>query len=286
MRMFRWFLPTVIPILMAGCSSSMLPGSNRQAASVKDGYVVVRNVIYTPDGWPEPLPGDLYRPRPGNAPAPAVLLIHGGGWTGEDGRWQMTAIARKLAKQGYVVLNVTYRMAPRWTYPAPVEDLNEAVKWMRANAAEQGIDPSRIGVFGYSAGGHLAMLTGLNRGSGDFPVRAIVAGGAPSNLKFYSGGDLVPQFLGGTQREIPKRFEEASPVNHVKADGPPTFIYHSTGDRTVPPEHARAMLAALKKKGVPHEAFWIHGRGHIAGFLLPGGSVAAAIDFLNRHLDP
>lgn len=248
-------------------------------------YTVKRDVVYTPATWPQPVLGDLYRPRSENL-APAVLLIHGGGWTGKDGRWQMGLIARRLARRGYVVLNVTYRLAPEWRYPAPVDDLLEAVKWLRTHAAEEGIDPRRIATFGYSAGGYLAAHVGLIEGAASAKVRAIVAGGAPSDLRFYPGGDLVPQFLGGTQREIPERFRDASPVTYVTRHSPPMFIYHSTGDRLVPPEHAWTMVTAYEKNRVPFETYWIKGRGHIGAFLLPGESISAAIRFLDQHLAP
>jgi acetyl esterase/lipase len=269
--------------LLAGCVNPGGVADHRQSSSVKHGYTVTRNIIYTPENWPEPVPGDLYRPR-ATRPAPAVLLMHGGGWTGKDGRWQMNPVARKLVKRGYVVFNVTYRLAPRWTYPAPVEDLQQAVKWLRAHAAENGIDPGRIATFGYSAGGYLGYLTGLTEGPESSHIRAIVAGGAPSDLTFYAGGDLVPQFLGGTLREIPQRFQDASPVNHVTRRSPPMFIYQGTCDHLVRPEHALAMIAALEKHRVPHETYWIEGRDHIAAFLLPAGSVDAAIDFLDRQM--
>jgi acetyl esterase/lipase len=281
----RFFLSPFLFLVavLTGCVNSIDLGDRRPNTSVKDDYSVTRNIVYTPDKWPAPVLGDLYRPQV-TQPAPAVLLVHGGGWTGKDGRWQMNSIARKLAKRGYVVFNVTYRLAPRWIYPAPVEDLQEAVKWLRAHAAENGIDPARIATFGYSAGGYLAALTGLCEGPENSHIRAIVAGGAPSDLTFYPGGDLVPQFLGGTQQQIPQRFKDASPVNHVTPNSPPMFIYHGTADRLVPPEHALAMIAGLEKHRVPHATYWIEGRDHIAAFLLPAGSVAAAIDFLDRQM--
>lgn len=276
-----FFMPSVL--LLAGCVNPVGLADHRQSTSVKDGYTVTRNLVYTPDDWPEPVFGDLYRPR-STRPAPAVLLVHGGGWTGKDGRWQMNPIAGKLAKRGYVVLNATYRLAPRWTYPAPVEDLREAVKWLRAHAAEHGIDPGRIATFGYSAGGYLAELTGLTEGAESSCIRAIVAGGAPSDLTFYPGGDLVPQFLGGTQQEIPQRFHDASPVNYVTVNSPPMFLYHGTGDQLVRTEHPLAMIAELEKHRVPYETYWIEGRDHIGAFLWPDGSVDEAIDFLDRQM--
>ena len=281
----RFFLSSLLLFgaALTDCVNSTELGSHRQNNLVKQGYTVTRDIVYTPKNWPAPVLGDLYRQKT-TRPAPAVLLVHGGGWTGKDGRWQMTSIARKLAKRGYVVFNVTYRLAPRWTYPAPVEDLQEAVKWLRAHATENGIDPGRIATFGYSAGGYLAALTGLIEGPESSHIRAIIAGGAPSNLTFYPGGDLVPQFLGGTQQEIPQRFKDASPVNYVTHRSPPMFIYHGTGDHLVPPEHARAMIAALEKHHVPHDTYWIEGRDHIAAFLWPAGAVNAAIDFLDRQM--
>jgi acetyl esterase/lipase len=271
-------------LLLASCSG--IPGltGSRQSHSVKESYTVTRNVVYTPDGWPEPVLGDFFRPRGLAGPAPAVLLVHGGGWTGKDGRWQMEPIARKLAKRGYAVLNVTYRLAPRWIYPSPVEDLQQAVKWIHDHSAELGVDPGRLATFGYSAGGYLASLVAFSENDSRSPIRAVVAGGAPSDLTFYHGGDLVPQFLGGRMHEIPQRFVEASPVNYVSAATPPVFLYHATSDRMVRMEHPNAMMAALKKHSVPYETYWIKGRGHIDGFLLPAGSIDAAMAFLDRYM--
>ncbi len=267
-------------IFLPQCAKSYLVGEPRGRAHVQTKYVLTRDIVFTPATWPAPVLGDLYRPV-GVDSAPAVLLIHGGGWTGSDGRWQMAPIAKKLVKRGYVVLNVTYRLAPRWIYPAPVDDLKQAVEWMRSHAQENGVDPQRIGVFGYSAGGYLAALTGFDE---TLKIRAIVAGGAPSDLMLCPGGDLVPQFLGGTRQEIPDRFREASPVNHITPQSPPVFIYHGGADKLVPPEHAWDFSAALEKKRVSHELFWIPHRDHIPAFLLPGRSVDLAVEFLDRHL--
>ena len=270
--------------LLGGCVASLEPLRTRQSVSSKAGYTVSRNMVYTPPTWPKPVLGDFYKPN-GAMSAPAVLLIHGGGWTGKDGRWQMTSIAKKLVGRGYAVLNVTYRLAPRWTYPAPVDDLREAVKWLRKNAAAQGIDPDRIAAFGYSAGGYLAAMVAFEQGKNQMDIAAVVAGGAPSDLTLYPGGDLVPQFLGGTQKEIPQRFKEASPVNYITKSSPPTFVYHSKADRLVPRGHADALIGSLKKSGVNHSVYWLEGKGHIATFLFPEEAIERSIDFLDRTLE-
>ena len=277
-RLFS-FLLIVSTALFAGCSSPVEMAGHGQTTSVHFEYTVSRNLIYTPENWPERIPGDLYRPRSGGL-HPAVLLIHGGGWTGKDGRWQMAPIAKQLVRRGYVVLNVTYRLAPKYIYPAPVDDMRQAVGWLRENAAELGIDPTRIAAFGYSAGGYLAAMAAY---TGE-DIRAVVAGGAPSDLTLYPGGDLVPQFLGGKRQEIPDRFREASPVNYVTKHSPPTFVYQAVDDKLVPPEHAWAMIHALEKSNVPHEVYWIYGRDHVAAFLFPADAINRAIGFLDRTM--
>ncbi len=262
---------------LASCASQQVSSGPPQRAVGKINFTVRRDIVYTPADWPAPVMGDLYRPV-GAKSAPAVLLVHGGAWSGKDGRWQMTGIARKLARRGYVVFNVTYRLAPRWIYPAPVDDLKQAVKWLRTHAAAEGIDPQRISTYGYSAGGYLAALVGLDETQ---HIQAIIAGGTPADLSLYPGGVLVPQFLGGTKQEIPERFREASPVYHVTRKSPPVFIYHGGADTLVPPEHAWEFIAALEKHKVPHEVYWIEGRDHITAFLFPAGAIDAAVDFLD-----
>lgn len=281
MLLFSRFLIPALSIAVLGCSGRIGGPASIQTMSVTGRYTVSRNLIYTPEDWPERVPADFYRPRTVGR-VPAVVLIHGGGWTGEDGRWQMDPIARKLAERGYAVLNVTYRLAPKSIYPAPVEDVREAVRWLRDHADEKGIDTERIALFGYSAGGYLAAMAGYAGGAGE--IRAVVAGGTPGNLALYPGGDLVPQFLGGTRDAIPERFHEASPVNYISEKSPPTFIYHATEDKLVPREHAWEMIAGLEKAGVPHQTYWIKGKGHVAAFLFPAGAVEGAIGFLDRWM--
>lgn len=268
--------------LLSACSSHR--GAVRDPAvaptAVRALFSVERDRVYTPFGWPEPLRADLYRPQL-PTPQPAVLLIHGGGWEGPDRRAQMASIAERLAQRGYVVMNASYRFAPQYRYPAPVEDLGEALRWLRAEAPRLGARADRVAVFGYSAGGHLAALLGTHPASA---VQAVVAGGAPTDLRKYRGGRLVPQFLGGTREQLPDRFAEASPLTRVKPGDPPVFLYHGGLDTLVPPDHAEDYERALRSAGVPVELFLLHGRGHITAFLTDGAAIEAAIDFLDRRL--
>ena len=258
---------------MAGRADSVM-------AARKSRFVAWKDVAYTPEGWLARLIADLYVPSE-EAPTPAVLLIHGGGWNGTERRSDMDGIARNLAKRGYFVMNATYRLTPDWKFPAQTQDLEQALEYMRKHSGDLNIDTSRIATFGYSAGGHLAALIGLNPKNG---VNAIVAGGAPSDLSFWPDGKLTGLLLGGPVKGNEAIYRKASPVHHVKKGSPPVFIYHGTADDLVPIEHPKAFLSALEKKGVPHETYWIEGRSHIMSHLFPAGAIREAIDFLDKHL--
>src|SRR5690606_29786760 len=162
------------------------------------------------------------------------------------------------------------------------DDISAAIGWIEAHAQARNIDASRIAVFGYSAGGHLALLQGLR----DPRVKAVAAGAAPSDLMLFEGGRLVRDFLGGTRAERPELYRAASPVFQVRGDSPPVFLYHGTEDHLVPPIHAWMMKQELDAANVPNELFWLPGKGHISGFILSGPAERRAIEFLEAIFDP
>lgn len=239
-------------------------------------------VTYTPSGWPQAISADLYQPQ-GAGPFPAVVVIHGGGWDGRD-RSDMSSISRRLASRGYVALNIDYRLAPKYLYPAQLQDVAEAVKWLRHNATRLHVDPTRIATWGYSAGAHLAALVATSPPSVDARVQAVVAGGLPSDLPHYPDSPIITRFIGGTYAEQPQAWIEASPARQVTSDTPPMFIYHGTWDRLVSVDDARTMKQALDAKHVPAELYLIRGSGHITTFLFGFGAEGAGIDFLDRVL--
>lgn len=259
----RIFLLLAICIVMASCAD--------------------RSVVYTPDHWPEKIHGSVFKPKT-NKPAPAVLLIHGGVKLGQDGRWVMNRTAEKLRKRGYYVLSITYRSLSKWTYPSQLRDVRMALKWMYENAEAEGIDPDRLAVFGYSAGGYLGALAALDKREGDLAVKAIVAGGTPTDLTVYARGKLIRHYLGGGNEPFPDQFEEASPLTYITDDSPPFFIYHGTTDKLVRPEHPLALMEKLREHHVAHQIFWIEGKGHVGTFFSSGEAVEKAIDFLDREL--
>lgn len=270
--------------LLAGCVTHLGKPTGASATEpTRTVFSVERDRIYSPPGWPETLRADLYRPI-GEGQRPAVLLIHGGGWAPPDRRSQMTSIAERLAARGYVVMNATYRLAPKHQHPAAVDDLRQALAWLREQASELGARPDRVAAFGYSAGGHLAALLGTLDAPADQRIQAVVAGGAPTELAKWPDGKLVVRYLGGRPDEVPERYAAASPIRHVSADDPPVFLYHGALDMVVPLDHATDYKAALDRVGVRSELYIEGGRGHVAAFLLDGGAVDAAIDFLDRTL--
>ncbi len=275
----RFFPFAALLALIGGCAQA--PAS------------IERDVVYTPPGWPAALAADIHLPRqPG--PRPAVLLVHGGGWEGRE-RSDMDGIAGRLAARGFVVMNVSYRFAPAHRFPAQLHDLQLATRWLRSNAARYAIDPARIGAFGYSSGGHLAALLGTvgagealdqPHGGKDARLQAVVAGGAPLDLRKFTGGRLVPQFLGTTLAENPALFAAASPVTHVTPDDPPMFLYHGGGDTLVDVSHSQDMKRALDAAGVRAELRVVPILGHVPTFLLARGTENEAMDFLTAILAP
>lgn len=239
------------------------------------------DIVYTPSAWPQPLRADLHLPRkPG--PHPVVLMIHGGGWANRS-RADMTDISTKLAHHGYAVFNVNYRFAPRYTYPAQLHDLQQALHWLRENGARHDLDLDRINTWGFSSGAHLAALVAAFDAQQPLPVRAVVAGGIPSDLRKYDKSPIVERFMGGRRDDIPQRYAEASPVFHVSPDDPPVFLYHGELDQLVTDDQARDYYAALIEAGVDAELYLHNWLGHASLFLFGGDAEDKAIRFLNRH---
>lgn len=273
--------------LLSACSQHIGKPAQPGPPPVAASYAITRDILFTPPDWPQPLLADVYRPD-GAGPFPSVLLIHGGAWKRGD-RAQVEGLAERIAARGYLVVNTTYRLVPRYIFPAQLHDVQQALRWMRLEGPKHGVDPTRIGSYGYSAGAHLAALLGH---AADDPklgdplteVKAIVAGGTPADLRLYEGGHLVPGFMGGSREERPEVFAAASPVAHINPGDPPVFQYHGTLDDYVPFEQAEHYRAALDQAGITNELFVIRGHGHISAFFADGDAVRASLDFLDRYL--
>lgn len=260
-------------------------GLTRPEARTTQGQPGRRTVTYTPPGWPQALAADLYLPAASaHRPSPVVLLVPGEDWRRGDKR-DLRGLGQTLADRGYAALAVNYRLAPGAHHPAQLQDLQEALRWLRAHAQDLRLDLERLGIWGYSAGGHLAALLAVQPSSDLPPVRVVIAGGAPLDLRVLpeAASGAVQGLLGGTPGELPALYDQASPMAYVRPDLPPFFLYHGTDDTDVAPAQAAAFAAALGDAGVPVELVWLQGLGHdevaAAAQLRP-----SALLFLDHHL--
>ncbi|WP_116810244.1 alpha/beta hydrolase [Steroidobacter cummioxidans] len=274
-------------LLLTGCASHEGRPSNARIGSVSPVDVTVtRDFVYTPAGWPQELKADLYKPA-GNGPFPAVVMIHGGGWEGRT-RNDMNSISQRVAERGYVVLNMSYRFAPQWHFPAQLQDVQQAVLWLRAHASDLNVLKNRIGTWGYSAGAHLAALAGVTSPSDKWfvegsRVQAVVAGGTPVDIRYYKGGKLTNALTGVSYDENPGLWREASPLALVSSDDPPMFLYHGTFDFTVSDSNAHAMYEVLNANGIPAELYLMRGLEHMSTFFVDK-PIDNGIDFLDLYL--
>ncbi len=244
---------------------------------------------------------DIVRPANATVPAPAVLLVHGGGFRAGN-RQSYLPLAQKLAARGYVAATASYRLAPRHQFPAAVEDVKAAVRFLRANAAKYGIDPEHIGAWGGSAGGHLVLMLGLTGDVAEFEgsgpnkefsskVQAVVNYYGPTDFtqsysKSVDAALVLPLWLGGHLDQNRKIHQKASPLNWVTPNAAPILSLHGTKDTYVAYEHSVMLTERLLAAGAEAELETISGAGH--GFKGPDAekAEATAFAFLDRYLKP
>jgi acetyl esterase/lipase len=208
---------------------------------------------------------DVYEPAESSVhPRPAVLLIHGGGWTSFD-KSTMRNMGKFLARSGFVAFSVDYRLLQgtdnRW--PAQLDDVQRAVRWVRANAAKYGVDPDHIGAFGHSAGAQLAAILGMEdtRDNSDAAlakyssrVQAVVDVSGPTDFTTTRDADdesFLAYFFGADLATHPEVWRDASPVFHVSKNDAPFLILHGTQDTDVPIAQAQELYDKLQAAGVP-----------------------------------
>ncbi|MGH7719540.1 MAG: alpha/beta hydrolase fold domain-containing protein [Gemmatimonadaceae bacterium] len=236
-------------------------------------------------------------------PHPLVVLIHGGGWS-DGNKSTLRNEMLVLAGQGYAAASLGYRLAsaPRNIFPAAVQDVRCAVRWLRAHAADYAIDASHVGALGVSAGAHLVSLLGTASNvsgldgacpvSGAVDVDAVLSWAGPHDLRVngpYTAlqAAIVSNFLGVFPGDAPATASLASPIAHVTADDPPFLLVHGTVDELVPVLQSRNMLDALHDAGVRATLIELPGVGH-AFFPLGSGLApqvgCTAVSFFERWL--
>ncbi len=242
---------------------------------------VMRDVTYsTIDGVN--LKMDIYYPQTDSSSYPVVMYVHGGGWTsGSKSSGAGMRDVPTLLDHGYAVASIDYRLAPRWKFPAQIEDVKCAVRYLRVNAEELKIDPDHIGTYGGSVGGHLVTLLGTSSDDlfgGDCPwpgsarVQAVVDmfGSADFSLFDFSGFSVAERVFGVSESSDPI-FTQASPVTWVSPDDPPFLILHGDKDTIVPLSQSQSLYDHLQAAGVPVELVVVKNAGH--GFKPTGGRI-------------
>jgi acetyl esterase/lipase len=284
-----WNLVSVISLLivMLGASDVVrAQGTDAQYdrfVQVRNGYRVNLNVTYRrANNWDGKL--DIIRPRVSTTPNPTVVYFHGGGWTA--GRKDGGLIdALPYLEMGWTVVNVAYRLADVSLAPAAVEDTRCALRWIYRNSEEYNFDLNRIVLTGSSAGGHLALITGMltedagldlgcpgDRGPGPQNIDPLKVAGIINWYGITDVADLIERTPGpsgnytqawlGTQANREEIAKRVSPLTYVRSGLPPVLIIHGDSDPTVPYEHALRLQQALESAGVAHELVTVEGGKH------------------------
>ncbi len=230
---------------------------------------------------------DVVRPKQATGPLPFVLLVHGGGFRAGH-RNSYLPVAIKLAERGYVAATMSYRLAPRHQYPAPVEDVKAAVRFLKANAARFQLDSGKSCAMGGSAGGHLVLMLGLTA-HGAERVNCIVNYYGPTDFtqsysKSVDAAQVLPQFLGGHLDQNREAHQLASPINWVTPAAAPTLSIHGTKDAYVAYEHSLWITERLVAAGVEAELETISGAGHGFRGADAEKAEARAFAFFDKHL--
>ncbi len=253
----------------------------------------IESVVYA-SPQSNPLPADIYLPDQEQLPLPVILWLHGGGWRSGDRR-SGPDLGRHFAERGFAMVSIDYRLSDEAVFPAAVEDVKTAIRWIRSVAGQYGFDPNRIGIWGASAGGHLAALAALSapgRFEGPdsehagfssqvqavaaaYPVvdflqldanRNAVASDASSHHAMPApasdSDSFESRFLGAPLLSVPHLAAQANPVEYVKPGAPPFLLLHGTSDRAVPPMQSALLFDALAAAGNNATMLLIEGLGH------------------------
>jgi acetyl esterase/lipase len=211
------------------------------------------------------------RPPEGDGPFPIAIHVHGGGWTGGDKADPADAPMIELfTKAGFVVFSINYRLAPQHRWPACIDDVQAAIRWVKANATRYRGDPERIVLSGYSAGAQLACFA-TTIVDDRLRMQAVVLCAPP--IDFIQELPKLGHILGRAQRGLLNRPEQLtpesmgllkalSPINHVRAGLPPFLLLHGDADRSVSLELSHALQAKLQASGVRCDLIILPGASH------------------------
>lgn len=253
-----------------------------------------------------PLYLDILRPAVfPEAAMPVIMHIHGGGWRVGDKRWvaqggQLVLPNLLFATHGFFTISVNYRLSQQMCFPAQLEDVKAAVRWVRAQASLYHLDAEHIGVWGNSAGGHLAALLGFTAGLTELEGTSGSAGYSSdiqAVVDLWGAIDLstmwthtpetieaIPQLIGASPDTRPDLLRRASPITYLRSDAPPFLIVHGERDELVPIEQSEVLYHALLEAGVEATFLRIPEEGHDFGGARLAEVEQIMLNFFSQHL--
>jgi len=256
---------------------------------------------------------DIYLPNSGSGPYPIIVAVHGGAFLmGDKADGQLTPMLAGLDR-GYAVVSINYRLSGEAKFPAQVNDVKAAIRFIRANAAEYDLDPNRIAAWGGSSGGYLAAMLGTSGGAADIEdtsqgnpeqssaVQAVVDWFGPISFlemdaQFTASGigpanhnaadSPESQLLGNALTEVPELVKQADPTTYITSDDPPFLIQHGTTDGNIPTEQSINFAAALTQVlGAEKVTLQLlEGATHAGPEFTTTENVALVLDWLDSHL--
>lgn len=245
-------------------------------------YVKYADTILSLDFYPSQIAGNK----------PCVIVIHGGSWAGGDSR-QLPELNGYLAAKGYNVAAINYRMAPKYQTPAPVQDVQAALAYLKQQAGVLHIDPTEFVLLGRSAGAQIAMLVAYTlhepalKGVIDFygPADMVWGYSAPASPLVMDSRKVMENYIGGPYSHMPQKYAACSPLEFVDKHTVPTLIIHGDNDVLVAPEHSRRLNLKLQQNGIRHYLLKLPWATHGFDYNLngPGGQLStyAVERFLN-----
>jgi acetyl esterase/lipase len=254
-----------------------------------NGAVSLTDVVYATIPGVRPLHLDLYRPVKDATPLPLIVYLHGGGWANANPRTgaafvDFPAVLGHLAQRGYVVASIEFRFSAEAPFPAQLEDLQAAIRFLRGNAARFGIDGTKVGAWGMSSGAQLAALNAVDCAEGTC-VQGFAGWFGPYDLATYvrdsSQGASVRSLLRcGPDDCAPEALAAASPMHYVDRNDPPALLLHGLADTNVSPSQSERFAAELRQAGVDVKLILIPNVAHG----LVGDNTATTKDALRHAL--
>jgi acetyl esterase/lipase len=259
---------------------------------------VTNDVVYSQPGL-RPLMFDIYQPkiRPiVGSTYPAIITIHGGGWRAYDKGGVFVPHHSTLARQGYVVFDMQYRFSGEAKWPAQLQDVQCAIRWIKAHAAQYNIDPKRIVLLGRSAGGHMALLAAYRPNDkripttceedGDSSVAGVIALYPPTDLRLWRSipGTALTELIGDVTQKMPEAYADASPIEFVRDGLPPTLLIQGNMDELVSPVHTELLYNKLRGTNSQAVLLRIPWSRHVFDALMSGMGAQLVQYYIERFL--